>query len=48
MRTCYRGATEGQIAACKVEVDPEGVEAELLQEREVRGETIIAFALARR
>ena len=48
---CYHGATEEQIAACEMPVDPEGLEAELLQELEhtsgKHGRTLVAFALAR-
>ena len=40
---CYQGATEGQIAACEVEVDPLGMEEELLAGDE--RQTIVAFAL---
>jgi Fe-S-cluster containining protein len=46
---CFHGATDEQIAACEVEVDPDGVESTLLRELEratgVRGDTIVAFAL---
>jgi Fe-S-cluster containining protein len=47
---CYHGATEEQIAACEMAVDPEGLEATLLQEFEQssgrHGRTLVAFALA--
>jgi Fe-S-cluster containining protein len=47
---CYHGATEEQISACEMPVDPEGREAELLQEFEQSsgkyGRTLVAFALA--
>jgi Fe-S-cluster containining protein len=47
---CYHGATEEQIAACEMPVDPEGLEAKLLQEFEQtsgrHGRTLVAFALA--
>jgi hypothetical protein len=46
---CYRGATDSQIVACEVEVDPDGLEAELLEELEAEGmsgDTTVAFALA--
>jgi Fe-S-cluster containining protein len=47
---CYHGATEEQIAACEMQVDPEGLEAKLLQEFEQssgkQGRTLVAFALA--
>jgi Fe-S-cluster containining protein len=47
---CYHGATDEQIAACEMTVDPEGREAELLREFEQssgrHGRTLVAFALA--
>jgi Fe-S-cluster containining protein len=47
---CYHGATDQQIAACEMQVDPDGVEAKLLAELESasapKGRTIVAFALA--
>jgi len=46
---CYHGASDGEIAACEMEVDPDDLEEELLKEVEaktgVRGQTIIAFTL---
>jgi Fe-S-cluster containining protein len=39
----YVGATDEQIAACQVEVDPDGVEDELLKGD--RRQTLVAFAL---
>ena len=46
---CYHGATEEQIEACEMPVDPDGREAELLQEFEQssgkHGRTLVAFAL---
>jgi Fe-S-cluster containining protein len=46
---CYHGATEEQIAACEMAVDPEGLEAQLLDEFEQstgrHGRTLVAFAL---
>lgn len=48
---CYAGASPEQIEACRVDLDPDGVEALLLDELEtatgLRGQTIVAFALAR-
>jgi Fe-S-cluster containining protein len=48
---CYHGATEEQVAACEMPVDPDGLEAKLLQEFEQSsgrlGRTLVAFALAR-
>jgi Fe-S-cluster containining protein len=47
---CYHGATEEQIAACEMAIDPEGREAKLLEEFEQssgkHGRTLVAFALA--
>lgn len=40
---CFEGATPEQVAACEVEVDPENLEAKLLDGDET--ETIIAYAL---
>jgi Fe-S-cluster containining protein len=46
---CYHGATEEQIAACEMSVDPEGLETQLLDEFERstgrHGRTLVAFAL---
>ncbi len=45
---CYQGATEDQMAACAVEVDPEGVEQRLLDRLSAEGSsgmTIVAFAV---
>jgi Fe-S-cluster containining protein len=39
----YRGATDEEIAACQVQVDPDGLEDELLDGR--REQTIVAYAL---
>jgi Fe-S-cluster containining protein len=48
---CYHGATEEQIAACEMPVDPEGLEEKLLEEFERssgrHSRTLVAFALAR-
>lgn len=47
---CFHGATEEEIAACEMEVDPDDLESKLLQKIEQRekltGDTIVAFALA--
>jgi Fe-S-cluster containining protein len=47
---CYQGATEDEIARCEMPVDPDGLEAQLLEEFEQssgrRGRTLVAFALA--
>ncbi|HEY0794303.1 MAG TPA: YkgJ family cysteine cluster protein [Acidisarcina sp.] len=46
---CFHGATDEEIAACEMEVDPDGLEEELLQriktESGVTGQTIVAFCL---
>ncbi len=46
---CYHSASEEEIAACEMTVDPEGIEPALLDELERstgrRGKTIVAFAL---
>ena len=47
---CFQGASDAEIAACEVEVDPDGLEAGLLDDFEKTtgssGETIVAFCLA--
>lgn len=46
---CYAGASPAQIEACRVDFDPDGLEAMLVAELEaagLRGQTIVAFALA--
>jgi len=47
---CFQDASDAEIAACEVEIDPDGLEGELLEELEqttsARGETTVAFALA--
>jgi Fe-S-cluster containining protein len=43
---CYEGATDEQIAACEVEIDPVGLEAELLTGFDP-AETTVAEALTR-
>jgi len=47
---CFEGASDDEIAACEVDVDPGGVESKLLLELEnapgERAITIVAFALA--
>jgi Fe-S-cluster containining protein len=46
---CFHGATNEQIAACEMRVDPDDLEPGLLKELEdasgQKGETIVAFAL---
>jgi Fe-S-cluster containining protein len=48
---CYHGASDEQIAACEMKPDPGDLESALVKKVEastgVRGETIIAFCLAR-
>ena len=47
---CYEGASDEQIAACAVAVDPDGLEESLLAELEqrsgLRGETTVTLALS--
>jgi len=49
---CFQGATSKEIAACEMELDPEGIEDAVTEEAEiatgVRGRTIVAFALLSR
>jgi Fe-S-cluster containining protein len=48
---CYHGASDEEIVACEMKPDPDDLESGLVKEVEestgVRGETIIAFCLAR-
>jgi len=48
---CFHGATDEQIAACEMVVNPEDLESKLVQKIEKaggpRGQTIVAFALAK-
>jgi Fe-S-cluster containining protein len=48
---CFQGATDKEIASCEMTPDPDDLEAKLLTELEkktgARGDTIIAFCLAR-
>ncbi len=43
---CYSGASEEEMAECVVEIDPDGLEAELLAALGEEGATIVAYALA--
>ena len=46
---CYQGASDAEIAACAVAVDPDSFEDELLRNLEragQAGDTVVAFALA--
>ena len=47
---CFHGASDEEIAACEMEVDPDDLESKLLEEMESQGNfsgrTIVAFALA--
>jgi Fe-S-cluster containining protein len=47
---CFQDVSDAEITACEVEIDPDGLEAALLEELErttgAYGETIVAFALA--
>jgi Fe-S-cluster containining protein len=46
---CYHGASDEEIAACEMVVDPDDLEAELLRKVEKmsgrRGQTIVAFCV---
>jgi Fe-S-cluster containining protein len=46
---CFHGATDEEIAACEMVVDPDDLEAELVEKMEktrgVRGRTIVAFCV---
>ncbi|HLY98522.1 MAG TPA: YkgJ family cysteine cluster protein [Candidatus Angelobacter sp.] len=46
---CFHGATDEQIAACEMPVDPDGLEPRLVRELEnttgIRGETLVAFCV---
>jgi len=46
---CFHGATDEQIAACEMEVDPDDLESNLLKEMQKKGRppgrTIVAFAV---
>lgn len=48
---CFHGASDEEIAACEMEVDPDDLESKLLEEMRRQGSpagrTIVAFALAR-
>ena len=47
---CFHGATDEQIAVCEMQVDPDGLESQLLEQLESesgsKGRTIVAFCLA--
>lgn len=46
---CYNGATDEQMAACAVDLDPEGLEQKILEDLGSQcngGTTIVAYALA--
>lgn len=43
---CYTGATEEEMAACAVEIDPEGLEVQILETYGLGWMTIVAYALA--
>ena len=47
---CFHGATDEQIAACEMEVDPDNLESQLLDQLNeatgAHGKTVIAFALS--
>jgi Fe-S-cluster containining protein len=45
---CFHGASDQEIAACEMIVDPDGLEPQLLDQLGDRSQTIVAFALAGR
>lgn len=48
---CYIGATEEQMAACAVEIDPDGLQTKLLDElagQGITGMTLVGYALVSR
>jgi Fe-S-cluster containining protein len=42
---CFHGATADEIAACEMQVDPDGVEEKLLRDINDQSKTIVAFCL---
>ena len=42
---CFQGATPEEIAACEMQVDPDGVEDRLVREIKDQSKTIVAFCL---
>ncbi len=42
---CFQGATAEEIAACEMQVDPDGVEDRLVREIKDQSKTIVAFCL---
>ena len=42
---CFHGATADEIASCEMRVDPDGLEAKLLQEINDQSKTIVAWCL---
>jgi hypothetical protein len=42
---CFTQASPEEVESCRVEIDPDGVEAAVVAEWELTGETIIAFAI---
>jgi Fe-S-cluster containining protein len=48
---CFQGATDNEIAACEMKVDPDGLESKLIRKMERAGapcgNTVVAFALTR-
>jgi Fe-S-cluster containining protein len=42
---CFHGASDEEIAACEMEVDPDGLEPKLLEELGDQSQTIVAFAI---
>jgi Fe-S-cluster containining protein len=42
---CFHGASDEEIAACEMEVDPDGLEPKLMEELGDQSQTIVAFAI---
>jgi Fe-S-cluster containining protein len=42
---CFQGATPDEVAACEMQVDPDGLEAKLLGDLEDQSKTIMAWCL---
>jgi Fe-S-cluster containining protein len=42
---CFKGASDEEIAACEMEVDPDGLEPKLLEDLGDQRRTIVAFAI---
>jgi Fe-S-cluster containining protein len=45
-RLCFQGEPQAAVEACRVEIDPDGLEDRLVADRGEDEETVVAFALA--